>query len=206
MWGAVKLGATNLTVASHGCYLTVMACGMANWFKKDIDPGRLAAFANANQGFDGDGQIVWSVFPKLYPNVRLVDSAWSTNVTGGVAKKPVADCIERIKQANRRGQTVGICVDLIATNSAKPDHIVLALDTPDDLSQWTIMDPDGGRVIRFQDRYGDLMTGVYGYRILGGTPADFPADANESDKDAGQAMGLCIDQRYSKDDVLRLFL
>jgi hypothetical protein len=65
------------------------------------------------------------------------------------------------------------------------------------------MDPDGGRIMKFKDKYGSPLTGVYGYRILAGTPANFPPESTPSDIDAGTGIGLATDDRYTKKDVQR---
>jgi hypothetical protein len=183
------------------------ATGLRSYFMKvDVDPGVFIDRMNAHGGYDEGGQLRWWVLEQLWPGVELVGSAWTKNHPGAnLSKLEVLTAIDHIQKNNRRGQIVGICVDN-AYNDKYPDHIVLAVETPDDLNEWTIMDPDGGRIIKFKDKYVSPLTGVYGYRILAGTPANFPPDATPSDVDAGTAIGLATDDRYTKKDVQKALM
>ena len=199
------LGNSGLNVAGFGCYSTVIWSGLQSYYYKQ---GTLADFVgrlNETGGYDAGGQLIWSSLQKLYPDVRLVKAAWSTNIPNAKQNFGVLTpekCLADIRRANSLGQVTGICVDLLPNNNAKPDHIVLAVETPDELDDWLVMDPAYGDVIRFKDRYGSPLTGVYGYRIVGGSPANFPDHANASDIKAGQAVGKCLDTRYSKQDIM----
>lgn len=202
-WKDLPLGDSGLKCGGFGCYSTMAAAGLRSYFMKlDIDPGTFVTRMNQYHGYDEGGQLRWLVLEQLWPGVELVGSAWTTNSKNpGMEMTPLA-AIDIIKRNNRRGQVVGICVDNLY-NDDYPDHIVLAVETPDDLNEWTIMDPDGGRIIKFKDKYGPLEQGVFGYRILCGTPANFPPDAGPADVDAGVAIGLAVDDRYTKTDVLK---
>lgn len=200
----MQLGKSGLNVAGFGCYSTTVWSGLSSYFYKQ---GTLADFVermNAADGYDAFGQLKWHILTVLYPDVKLVKAAWSTNIPNpknSFGVLTVDKCLADIKQANAAGQVVGICVDLV-DNAAKPDHIVLAVETPDELDDWYVMDPAFGDVVRFKDRYGSPLTGVYGYRIVAGTPANFPDHANSSDMKLGGVIGKCVDSRYTKADIL----
>lgn len=204
-WRNVPLGKSGVTLGSHGCYTTAMACGLKNWMVKDTDPKKLAEWLNRNDGYTPDGQLEWNAIPKLFPGTMLYGRAWTTNVPNSknlagvlTPEKAIAD----IRAANAKGQVVGICVDRVADNGVSPDHIVLAVETWEDLDRWKIMDPDGGYIMNFRERYGSPLKGIMGYRTLIGSPANFPEDSGQVEQKAGIAIGFAIDNRYSKKDML----
>lgn len=208
-WGPYPLGNSGLTVSSHGCYSTVVSCGLASHFYKDVDPGDFVEYMNEIGGYDKWGQIIWGKVTEMFPDVKLVKAAWSENAPFAntvFGKLSAEKCVADIQRANNLGQIVGICVDLNEFNSTKPDHIVLAVETPDDHENWYIMDPAFGDVVKFRDRYGPVLDNIYGYRIIAGTPANFPDTANSSDIKAGIAVGQCVDDRYGKNDILHQLL
>lgn len=208
-WGSIKMGSSDNSMAGYGCYVTMMAMGLSSYFIKDVDPKILVEWLNANGGFDAAGQLRWDKLSEMFPHTKLVGFAWTTNVPGSrnfAGKLFPSKAIADIQRANRCGQVVGICVDLVENNWAKPDHIVLAVSTPDDLSEWTIADPAFGDIKKFSERYGNLEDGIYGYRLLAGTPANFPDSANQSDIKAGNAIGMTVDDRYTKKNIRHALL
>lgn len=208
-WGRLELGGSGLTMAGYGCYTTFIATALRSLFQKDVDPGALAVALSNSAGYDRHGQVIWGAVTRLFGNVRLHGRAFTTNVPthrgmAGVLtpEKAIAD----IRAANLKGQGVGICVDLVEDNWAKPDHIVMAMETPEDLSKWTVADPAFGREMPFSERYGSPLEGVMGYRILVGTPTEFPGESTMADIQAGKAVGLAVDERYTKLDMLEALM
>lgn len=206
-WRDKLLGTSGRKMWSDGCYVTTTASILASHMVMVnghfITPGELCEKLNAApNGFDPDGQLGWDAIYKLFPTCKMVKSCWTTNVAfQNISKTQVSKAIDDIKQAVRMGFPIGICVDLVGSDKF-PDHIVACKDAPDDLNEWKIMDPDGGRDIKFKDRYGSPLTGVMGYRLLVGPPVMFPDYATPSDQRAGQGAAQCIDARYSKADIL----
>lgn len=209
-WRNLNMGTSGRTLGQQGCYVTVCAMVLRNFFIKDVTPASLCVQLNQHGGFAPDGQMSWATLEKLYPGVKLYYFKYTKNIQSwhNLAASSLVEidkAIKDIKQCCAMGQGMGICVDLVPGGS-DPDHIVLALETPDDFNKWLVADPDGGRIITFRERYGDVKTAVKGYRGLMGTTANFPDYANQSDKNAGQAVGLCLDDRYNKKDVLDVLM
>lgn len=207
-WGSKPLGNPkyNLNMGNSGCYVTTVAMGLKSFFIKDLDPGRLRDQLAANGGFSDDGQLSWATLAKLFPGTELIGSSWTTNVPGNNLVRITPDkAIKDIRSANLKGQVVGICVDLVKGNPRDPDHIVLAVETPA-TGEWIVADPDGGLLGPFSKRYGPKETGIKGYRIFAGQPANYPDESTISDKQGGTAIGFALDPRYTKRDILAALL
>lgn len=185
-WGAKRLGATQLTMASHGCYVTVIASILAGTYDKrsplggPLTPGDLCDQLNATPGgFDSEGQLGWTSIHALYPDAFLYGRVWTTNAAySNTARVTVDKAIRDMRRAMLLGFTVGICVDLVGSDKV-PDHIVACEEMPEDLSQLLVMDPAYGDIRLFSDRYGDPLKGIMGYRLLVGDRANKPYSSDQ---------------------------
>jgi hypothetical protein len=186
-WKDRELGPSGLKMANFGCYVTTVAFLLRNVFMKDTDPGRLCDELNRIGGFSISGDLNWEAVNRIYPDVVMHKGCWTTNHPArDIPKTDIQEAIFDIRRAHRMGLGIGICVDNL--NGDKwPDHIVVLTEAPDDLLLWRVMDPDGGNEAFFRDRYGDPMKGIYGYRMLVGSPLVFPLESDDKDKRMGLA-------------------
>jgi hypothetical protein len=185
-WGSKMLGPSNLLCSNYGCYATFVAASLNGLFQKSVDPGSFIDLMNGANGFTLSGDLDWMTLHKLFPDVRMYKGCWTTNHPArDISKTEQEKAIKDIKRAVRMGFGVGLAVDNVKSDGW-PDHIVTCIEAPDDLSQWKIMDGDGGQIQLFSKKYGDPMSGVYGYRLLIGPPTVFPSYATPED----MAMGI----------------
>jgi hypothetical protein len=56
---------------------------------------------------------------------------------------------------------------------------VVCIEAPDDLTAWKIINPDGGKVQNFQDKYGPVEQNLYGYVSFIGSPLTATKDIDE---------------------------
>lgn len=192
-WKDILIGKSGLTMHGYGCYITTIAAILAGAYQKKnssgqpITPGDLCNSLNAIGGFSADGQVDWSSIQKLYPDCFLYKACWSTNVIDRyTVKVDINKVLSDVERAVRFGLPVLLCVDNILKDKI-PDHAICLYDAPTDRTQWKIMDPDGGKQILFKDKYGTVENGVYGYRLLLGSPVCFPDYSTDLDKDVGIA-------------------
>jgi hypothetical protein len=149
---------------------------------------------NAIGGYSGD-QIGWLSVQRLFPDVSLWAAAYTSllkdpNIS---FKVDITTALARVARACRLGQGVGLCVDHVKGDNVVPDHIVALVHAPENQMDWMIMDPDGGLLMRFYDRYGHPKDAVYGYRIMAGPPTEFPDYATEQDKSDGIAFWKAVE-------------
>lgn len=188
-----------------GCYVTTLASGLRSFYMKDTDPGRLCDALNRVGGFV-EGQLNWSALPSVIPGTALLKAGFVKLPTDPNTSGYTIDAtLKTIRNAVAKGLIVGIIVDFVKTDNQPYDHIVLAVETPEG-GDWTIMDPAFGKVMQFSEKYGQLEDGVKGFRIFGGTPASFPSYSTRTDEQAGIAIGLGIDPRYTKKDMVDVLL
>lgn len=211
-WGSQFLGHTVSTMRRYGCYTTFAASVLAGTFhqrnkeSQPVTPGDLCTMLNAIGGYNGD-QIGWNSVQRLYPDCSLWAAGYTSNMKGNnITKVDIVTALGRVARACRLGQGVGLCVDRVTNDLVVPDHIVALVHAPENPMDWMIMDPDGGQVMRFYDRYGLPRDGVYGYRIMAGPPTEFPDYATEQDKSDGIAFWKAVEvargqnvQTYAKE-------
>lgn len=189
-WKDLPLGTSGYLEGPKGCALTSTAMHIAA-YGINMDPGQLTKLLNANDGFDSEGFIKWSVLVQLFPQLYFGGAFYTTNHTGqmtGKIEPPVA--IERIKKLVRLGQPVLLHVDHSPSIPGE-DHFVDLFDAPDDLTKWMIHDPDmppNSAPIPFQQRYGSPLTGIFGWRQLLGPPTMFPDYSTPFDESVAQAL------------------
>lgn len=211
-WGGMLMGTTVSTMRRYGCYTTFAASVLAGTFKRrnkesqPLTPGDLCSMLNAIGGYAGD-QIGWNSVQRLFPDCSLWASGYTSNMKDpNLVRVEITTALARVARAVRLGQGVGLCVDRVANDLVIPDHIVALVHAPENPMDWMIMDPDGGRLMRFYDRYGLPRDGVYGYRIIAGPPTEFPDYATEQDKSDGIAFWKSVEvargqnvQTYAKE-------
>jgi hypothetical protein len=192
-WKDKPLGSSLFKMGDSGCYVTTFASILAGSFKKKnasgqpLTPGDLCDMLNANNGFTAEGQMIWGILEKLFPDLLMYKACYSTNAGySNVSKVMVEKVIGDIKRSVALGIPIGIIVDNLY-NDKIPDHIVACFDAPDNLADWMIMDPDSGRTMRFVDKYGSPMTGVMGFRQVIGPPTSFPSYSGSFEASAGAA-------------------
>lgn len=186
-WHDLPLGDSGLKMAGFGCYTSSVSSMLAGAYDKAVTPGTLCQALNSINGYDKDGQLKWDALSQLYPDVFLYRSAWTTNFPNrDTAKEAIETALKRIERSVKLGMPVLLCVDNILKDRI-PDHAVNLFDAPADRAKWRIMDPDGGKTVYFKDKYGPVETGIYGYRMIVGSPLHWPDDATELEKDAGIA-------------------
>jgi len=186
-WADKKLLPTNLTMRRWGCYITSLSSMLHN-FAKELDPGQVLDKLIEVNGISTDGLLTYDgvmrAFPDLYFNTRAYTS---NDPSAHLQKMPVDVALDRVARLLYLGQPTILCVDNLY-NDRIPDHAILATDTKRNLGKITdfrVMDPDGGHDRWFSEKYGPLRENLYGYVSIIGPPVWFPED---SDPKAGSAL------------------
>ena len=174
-WSQKTLAPSNLTLATHGCYLTSIAMLMHNG-AITFDPGQVRDKIVAVNGLLPSGEVTYSGVMAAFPQVYFHERGYTSNtVDTNIMKTNIDVALRKIQRLVSLGQPVILSVDNIG-NDNNPDHAVVLFDAPDDLNKWRIKDPDGGLDIFFKDKYGDPRTEVFGWIVILISPISFPDD------------------------------
>lgn len=185
-WADKKLGTSKFTVRDSGCY-SFYCINALETYGKPITPAGFIDWMNNNGGYDGEGMLKWGAIEKLYPDCFLYGSTWTTNFPdANTQKTQIMKVIADVKRAVSMGFVVGLCVS-IPENLGRPNHIVACDYAPNDLGEWMVLDSAYGDYVRFEERYGSVLTQLYGTRILIGPPIKFPTYSTPQDKNDGQS-------------------
>lgn len=174
-WGAKRIPtkAGTITMSSDGCYVTSLTMLLAN-YAIYLDPGQCLDKLIGVSAFLENGFLTYDGVMRAFPDVIFSERVYTKNdPSKNIVKIETAVAIEKVKRYLRLGQPVILCVDNLY-NDRIPDHAVVLYDY-DGLHFW-IHDPDGGKTIAFDLKYGDPMTNLYGYIALIGPPINFPKD------------------------------
>ena len=170
-WSGKRLGSWGLTVGRYGCYATSIAALIKNYAIAD-DPGELVDKLNAIVGFDPGGLVKYDSVMRAYPQLYFNERVYTTNdPSNNVQKMDIKVAINRIQHLMKMGFPSILCVDNVL-NDGIPDHAVVCVEAPYDLSKWKIMNPDGGKIENFKERYGDVEKFLYGFVSIVGPPVE----------------------------------
>ena len=176
-WRDKKLSPSNLSMSSHGCYITSLTMAMHN-FSIKLTPGEVLDKLVAANGLNGDGLLTYDgvmrAFPKLYFHNRI----YTTNDPSSNGFEMQIDvALEKVVRLLDLGQPTILCVDNVLHDGI-PDHAVVAVDymfgNNGVFLDFKIHNPDGGKEQWFSERYGDPKKFLYGYVTIIGSPISFP--------------------------------
>ena len=160
---------SSVTLATHGCFITSLTM-IINNFGIFLNPGEVLDLLVINKGLFGDGQLSYESVSRIWPQLTFVERGYTTNHPGNnVQKTDIVTAVNWMKAHVRHGFPIILAVDNQG-NDGVPDHAVVLYDAPDDVMQWRIKDPDGGKDIFFKDKYGDPMKKVFGWVAIVGYP------------------------------------
>lgn len=174
-WGndVIPTASGTITLHSDGCYITSLTAALWN-YEIQLTPDKVLAALVANGGINAQGWVTYDGVERAFPSVCYSERVYTKNdPSPDIAKMETAVAIEKVKKYLKLGQPVILSVYL-PVNQQKPNHAVCCYDW--DGQHFWIMDPDGGRQITFDSRYGDPLTNLYGYVALIGPPIAFPKD------------------------------
>lgn len=177
-WKKMVMAPSRQTLGGAGCLVTAIVNALPNYAidkmqpDGDVTPAELCQAVIAQGGFDAAGNLTPKVLEKIFPSVSFYAREFTTNYQGReIALKVNAEvAIARILNFLDIGQLPIIHVDA-CLNDKWPDHFVTLVRR-----DWTIVDSWDGQVINFRQRYGDPMTGVYGYLVFAAPPIGFDVD------------------------------
>ena len=195
-WGSKRLGTSPYTMANSGCYVTSITMMLHN-FAVFLDPGQVCDKLNSVNAFDVNGLLTYDGLMRAWPQLSFYERLYSTNdPSNNVQKVAISEVIRRVQRRLKLGLPSVLCVDNLA-NDGIPDHAVLLIN-----EDWTIHDPDGGRLIKFQDKYGDPLKKLYGCVSVIGPPINVP---NGGLPQEGQAVFMLSQAKrgINKDNYLR---
>lgn len=207
-WSSKKLGTSPFALATDGCYVTSLTSLL--WaYKIELDPGQALDKLNDAGALGPDGFMNYQGVETAFPWVKFYDRLRTSNdPTSGVQKKEIGACLSSIKKLIDLGNPVILTVDNIK-NDGIPDHAICAkdyiLDSSGFVKDFKIMDPDGGRDIKFSDKFGDVWKKLYGYIAFIGPTVMFRDGTPEITKSASQALWkLSQVKKYHKAEIDKL--
>lgn len=173
-WSGINLGDSPYRCADSGCYSCSITMILSNFGFK-LDPKQFIEKMNATGGYT-DGAINYGAVEKAYPGVFFHKRVDTTNHPAhNISKVEIGAAIKQVQKLVGIGMYPIMCVDNIL-NDKWPDHAVVCIEAPDDLTQWKIINPDGGKVQNFQDKYGPVEQNLYGYVAFIGSPLSATKD------------------------------
>jgi hypothetical protein len=173
-WKDKLLGESTLNLGGFGCYLTALTMKLKT-HAVDLNPGEACERMNRYNGFDKSGLMTYDGVERAWPQLLFHERGYTTNdPSNNIRKTDIKVAIDKIFKLAMLGQPVILCVDNMY-NDGIPDHAILLV--PEKAGDWTIHDPDGGKKIKFQDKYGDPMQKLYGWVSIIGPPTEFPDDS-----------------------------
>lgn len=210
-WGSkvIPTSQGKITMSSHGCFITSVSMALANYAVYD-EPGTVLDKLIAVNGLTLDGLLSYDGLERAYPQLIYYERVYTTNdKSANLIKMQVATAIERVKKLLKLGQPVVLCVDG-PDPDRNPDHAVICKDFSE--GKFKIHDPNGGKDITFDERYGDPLTNLYGYVAIIGPPIGFPKDGLPGEgqslwklakfrKDNGQALKKLITPNYLSEAI-----
>jgi hypothetical protein len=170
-WGNVLI-APSVTLSAYGCLISVLS-DMLRRTELDLDPGRLCEALKRVNAFSTTGDMTLDKLEQVTNRVTFHSRKATTNYAGekyGGKMDPQA-ALDRIRNLIMLGMPVPVHVDAVG-NDKYPDHFVLAVDLEG--SDLIIHDPAYGEEVRFTKRYGDPLTGIYGYAAYILQPTEAP--------------------------------
>jgi hypothetical protein len=168
-WAGIALGTTGRTIGSHGCLVTAICDGLAN-FSKDITPDKLVQELNKLKGLAPSGDLDWKKLEKIFPTTFFVDRIdTSINVAPNFSMQSIDVAIKRCQKIVRQGMMVLLNVDGNPYDGWQGgDHWVRLLDT-----DFNIMDPWYGHIDNLNVHYGEPRKAIFGYGTMYGMPISF---------------------------------
>lgn len=161
-WKDEKLGGSDLTVGRWGCTMTCIAMALNHW-GYEVDPKECNEKLTKSGGFMPSGDLIWTKVHEAFQRVHFHWRGYTVLDGKHFVREEVAPVLQRIRNLIDKGQPVLLNVDNVG-NDGRPDHWVLAVGhTPTDL---LIHDPDGGKGLKFSEKYGSPLVGIYGYAVL----------------------------------------
>ena len=202
-WGNKVMSPGSLTLAKAGCLVTALSSGISN-FTYNLDPGQLCDKLVTGGAFMPSSDLSWSAFERCFPQLAVAerDSTTALKINHDANPVEIETALDRCKRLAGYGQVVVLNVDHLWDDGIA-DHWVLLVD-----DKWNIMDPDGGLVIPFSERYGDPRTGIKGFAFVVGTPGWFLDGTSKEEADRWVAIGetVLLMRKYPNDPVVkRLF-
>lgn len=186
-WRDKKLSPSALTMGGYGCYITSFTMALHN-FAISLDPGQVLEKLIAKNGLNYDGFLTYDGVMRAFPAVYFNERVYTTNdpSSNGLEMRPEI-AIKKVRRLLDLGQPTILCVDNQG-NDGVPDHAILAKDylvnPMGSVTDFRIHDPDGGRELWFTEKYGPVLTKLYGYVSLIGPPIAFP-DQSTDQEDGG---------------------
>lgn len=174
-WANLTLGETELTMGRMGCFVTALTM-MLNNFAIYLTPKEVLEKLNEKDAFTETGLLIHAKIVEAFPEVFLHERVYTTNVKDNRSKMHVQAAINKIDRRLKMGLPSILHVDNIG-NDQKPDHMVLLVDYGLN-DEWVIHDPDLGQKTLFKKRYGDPLTGLYGYMSIIGSSLSAPDDGD----------------------------
>ena len=189
-WSSKKLGTSPYSMGTDGCFVTSVTALMSPYQIK-LDPGQVLDKLNAVGAIDQWGFLDHNKIGNAFPWVYFYGRERTTNdPTKDVSKKTIDAAMRSIKKFIDIGNPVVLTVDNMK-NDGIPDHAVAAEDyilKNNVVSDFTIMDPDGGKKILFSSKYGDPWKKLYGYIAFIGPTQEFRDGASPEMQQASGAM------------------
>lgn len=187
-WADKPLGTSGVTMRTHGCMVTAISMAL-NTYGYKLDPGQLCDLLNADKGFNSEGLVIWQAIERNFKSVVFVDSLsiWTKNYDQLTSKYEIPEALNILRNLVGMGFPVFLNVDNIG-NDKRPDHFIDLFHAPV-TGQWKAKDPDGGHDVILESgfKYGPKETAIYGFRVLIGTPLNFPDYVNRQDHWKGLA-------------------
>ena len=140
--GDIVFGTTKIRY--DGCVIVNIEM-MAKYLGLDIDTARLVDWLKANGGLYGN-LFVWKSIEKLLPGLTF-----TAKYAGGA--------LDKIDESLSRKMPCLVHVDFNPATSVIDQHWVLVIGKSG--SSYIINDPKDGKLVRFEDRYGDPLTNIY---------------------------------------------
>lgn len=172
-WSDILIGNTDLNVGRYGCYGTALSMMLWNYGHK-LNPGQVFQKLNENKAFTSGGLLTYDGVERTFPGLHFYRRAYTVlDESAYYCRITVDKAIEDVITMVRRGMPPILCVDNLY-NDNKPDHAVLCYKASEDLSDWRIKDPGGGKDIPFESKYGPVRENLYGYVSIIGMPTSVP--------------------------------
>jgi len=171
VWGGKEI-APGVTMGRFGCLITCLSMALQN-SALDLDPGRLCDALKAANAFSATGDMTLSALEKVTNRVTFHSRKATTNCKDlkyGERMDPQS-AFDRIRGLVMLGMPTPVNVDLVGKDGVS-DHWVLSVDVEG--SDLIINDPAYGDSLRFTKRYGDPLTGIYGYAAYVIQPVEVP--------------------------------
>jgi len=189
-WANRILTPSNFLFANYGCFIDALTMGLPNWaiLRDDgtpLDPGEVLTKLIAKNALNSDGFLTYDGVMRTFPQLYYHDRVYTTNDPSSNHSEMNADiAVRKVKKLLDHGQPTILAVDN-ADNDGYPDHAVLAYDyilgSDGKISDFFINDPDGGRAIKFTEKYGPPLTKLYGYVAIIGPPLEYPSQSTDAD-------------------------